>query len=94
MTIEAAAGPPPASVRSTTTRRSAGSSTSSLLFVFVVWVGYEFWANARDNLRAAIQTGFGFLDTPPARHQPDPHSLRRAGHVRPRLLSTCRVTTR
>ena len=35
-----------------------------VLFVVVLWLGYEFVTNARDNLRAArIATGFGFLDT-------------------------------
>jgi len=34
-----------------------------VLFVVVLWLGYEFVVNARDNLRAAkIATGFGFLD--------------------------------
>jgi general L-amino acid transport system permease protein len=34
-----------------------------VLFVVVLWLGYEFVTNARDNLRAArIATGFGFLD--------------------------------
>ena len=34
-----------------------------VLFALVVWLGYEFVVNARDNLRAAkIATGFGFLD--------------------------------
>jgi general L-amino acid transport system permease protein len=34
-----------------------------VLFVVVLWLGYEFVINARDNLRAArIATGFGFLD--------------------------------
>jgi general L-amino acid transport system permease protein len=34
-----------------------------ILFVVVLWLGYEFVTNARDNLRAArIATGFGFLD--------------------------------
>jgi general L-amino acid transport system permease protein len=34
-----------------------------LLLVVVLWLGYEFFVNARDNLRAArIATGFGFLD--------------------------------
>ena len=34
-----------------------------LLLVVVLWLGYEFVLNARDNLRAAkIATGFGFLD--------------------------------
>ena len=34
-----------------------------VLFVVVLWLGYEFITNARDNLRAAkIATGFGFLD--------------------------------
>jgi general L-amino acid transport system permease protein len=34
-----------------------------VLFVVVLWLGYEFVGNARDNLRAArIATGFGFLD--------------------------------
>jgi general L-amino acid transport system permease protein len=33
------------------------------LFVVVLWLGYEFFVNARDNLRAAkIATGLGFLD--------------------------------
>ncbi len=33
------------------------------LFAVVLWLGYEFVINARDNLRAAkIATGFGFLD--------------------------------
>ena len=35
----------------------------AVLFAVVVWLGYEFVINARDNLRAAkIATGFGFLD--------------------------------
>ena len=34
-----------------------------VLFVVVLWLGYEFVVNARANLRAArITTGFGFLD--------------------------------
>jgi general L-amino acid transport system permease protein len=34
-----------------------------VLFAVVLWLGYEFVINARDNLRAArIATGFGFLD--------------------------------
>ena len=34
-----------------------------VLLVAVLWLGYEFFVNARDNLRAAkIATGFGFLD--------------------------------
>src|SRR5262245_40233797 len=34
-----------------------------VLLVVVLWLGYEFVVNARDNLRAArIATGFGFLD--------------------------------
>jgi general L-amino acid transport system permease protein len=34
-----------------------------VLLVVVLWVGYEFVVNARDNLRAArIATGLGFLD--------------------------------
>jgi general L-amino acid transport system permease protein len=34
-----------------------------ILLLIVVWVGYEFVVNARDNLRAArIATGLGFLD--------------------------------
>ena len=34
-----------------------------MLFAVVVWLGYEFVINARDNLRAAkIATGLGFLD--------------------------------
>jgi len=34
-----------------------------VLFVVVLWLGYEFVINARDNLRAAkIATGLGFLD--------------------------------
>jgi general L-amino acid transport system permease protein len=34
-----------------------------VLFLVVLWLGYEFVINARDNLRAArIATGFGFLD--------------------------------
>jgi general L-amino acid transport system permease protein len=34
-----------------------------VLFVVVLWLGYEFVVNARDNLRAAkIATGLGFLD--------------------------------
>jgi general L-amino acid transport system permease protein len=34
-----------------------------VLFVVVLWLGYEFVTNARDNLRAArIATGLGFLD--------------------------------
>src|SRR5262245_49082397 len=34
-----------------------------VLFVVVLWLGYEFVLNARDNLRAAkIATGFGFLE--------------------------------
>jgi general L-amino acid transport system permease protein len=33
------------------------------LFLVVLWLGYEFVSNARDNLRAArIATGLGFLD--------------------------------
>lgn len=34
-----------------------------LLFVVVLWLGYEFVTNARENLRASrIATGFGFLE--------------------------------
>jgi len=34
-----------------------------VLFLVVLWLGYEFVTNARDNLRAArIATGLGFLD--------------------------------
>ena len=34
-----------------------------VLLVAVLWLGYEFFVNARDNLRAAkIATGLGFLD--------------------------------
>ena len=34
-----------------------------VLLIAVLWLGYEFILNARDNLRAArITTGFGFLD--------------------------------
>jgi general L-amino acid transport system permease protein len=34
-----------------------------ILLVVVLWLGYEFFANARDNLRAAkIATGLGFLE--------------------------------
>jgi general L-amino acid transport system permease protein len=63
MTIEAAAGPPPSRVPFYNDPKIRGLVYQVLLFVFVLWLGYEFWINARDNLRASkIQTGFGFLD--------------------------------
>jgi general L-amino acid transport system permease protein len=63
MTIEAAAGPPPSRVPFYNDPKIRGLFYQVLLFGFVAWLGYEFWANARDNLRAAkIQTGFGFLE--------------------------------
>jgi general L-amino acid transport system permease protein len=35
-----------------------------LLLAIVLWFGYQFWLNARDNLAAqGIISGFGFLDT-------------------------------
>jgi len=43
--------------------RLRGLFYQTLLFAVVLWLGYEFVINARDNLRAAkIATGFGFLD--------------------------------
>ena len=63
MTIEAAAGPPPSRVPFYNDPKIRGLVYQVLLFVFVLWLGYEFWINARDNLRASkIQTGFGFLE--------------------------------
>src|SRR3954466_10753599 len=43
--------------------RIRGLFYQAVLFVVVLWLGYEFVLNARDNLRAAkIATGLGFLD--------------------------------
>ncbi len=63
MTIEADAGPPPSRVPFYNDPKIRGIAYQVLLFAFILWLGYEFWINARDNLRASkIQTGFGFLD--------------------------------
>jgi general L-amino acid transport system permease protein len=58
------AGSAPARVAFYNDPRLRGIFYQIVLFVVVLWLGYEFVINARDNLRAArIATGFGFLDT-------------------------------
>jgi len=63
MAVQAEAGPAPASVPFYRDPKIRGIFYQVLLFAFVVWLAWEFWVNARENLRAAkIQTGFGFLE--------------------------------
>jgi general L-amino acid transport system permease protein len=55
--------PQPARVAFYNDPRLRGILYQVVLLVVVVWLGYEFFVNARDNLRAArIATGLGFLD--------------------------------
>jgi general L-amino acid transport system permease protein len=63
MAVQAEAAPAPARVPFYRDPKIRGIFYQVLLFAFVIWLAWEFWVNARENLRAAkIQTGFGFLD--------------------------------
>jgi general L-amino acid transport system permease protein len=63
MAVEAELGPAPPSVPFYRDPRIRGIFYQVALFALVLWVGYEFVLNARENLRAAkIATGFGFLE--------------------------------
>src|SRR5258708_4395662 len=63
MTVQAEAAPAPAHVPFYRDPKVRGIAYQVVLFLVVLWVGYMFVTNARDNLRAAkIATGFGFLD--------------------------------
>ncbi len=63
MAVEAELGPAPPSVPFYRDPKIRGIFYQVALFAFVLWVGYEFVLNARENLRAAkIATGFGFLE--------------------------------
>jgi general L-amino acid transport system permease protein len=63
MGMSMTAGTAPARVAFYNDPKLRGIFYQIVLFVVVLWLGYEFVINARDNLRAArIATGFGFLD--------------------------------
>jgi general L-amino acid transport system permease protein len=63
MGMSMTAGTAPTRVAFYNDPRLRGIFYQIVLFVVVLWLGYEFVINARDNLRAAkIATGFGFLD--------------------------------
>jgi len=63
MATESPAAAQPARVAFYNDPKLRGIFYQLALFAVVLWLGYEFVVNARDNLRAAkIATGFGFLD--------------------------------
>ena len=63
MATESPAAAQPARVAFYNDPKFRGIFYQLALFAVVLWLGYEFFVNARDNLRAAkIATGFGFLD--------------------------------
>jgi general L-amino acid transport system permease protein len=63
MAVEAELGSAPPSVPFYRDPKIRGIFYQVVVFAVVLWVGYEFVLNARENLRASkIATGFGFLD--------------------------------
>ena len=63
MAVEAELGAAPPSVPFYRDPKIRGIFYQVALFAVVLWVGYEFVLNARENLRAAkIATGFGFFE--------------------------------